>query len=112
MEAFDGVTAVIGAMGIAAVTSERAGLLIILSWLLVAAAGGFLFFAVRSLFLVAVAQRNRTSKGRSIVHDALWPSSYDQQGRDKLQRAGKSGLLSAACLVAFFIAALLLKYVQ
>lgn len=93
-------------------TSEDAGILIFMSWFLVAAAGLFLFFVVRSLYLTAIAQRNRKLERGLIVRGAFRLSSYDEQGRRHLRRAGAAGLFSLVALVAFLLVAKTLQYVQ
>jgi hypothetical protein len=93
-------------------TTERAMILVFLSGVLVAAAGLFLFFAGRFLFLTAIAQRHRITERRLIVRDAFRLSSYDEQGRNDLRRAGTAGLLSLASLVAFFLVAVTLQSCQ
>jgi hypothetical protein len=93
-------------------TTQRLMISIFLSWLLIAAAGCFVFFVIRLLFLTAIAQRHRNPNGRSIVRDTFRLSSYDEKGRSHLRRAGTSGLLSIAGLVAFFVVFAVLHFAQ
>lgn len=91
-------------------TNEGAMILIFLSWLLVVAAGSFLFFAARFLLLTAVAQRHRIPDRRLI--GAFRFSSYNEEGRNRVRRAGIAGLLSLVSLIAFFLAAVGLHATQ
>ena len=93
-------------------TSEDLGISIFLTWLLIAAAGLFLFFAARCLFLTAIAQRHRTLERRLIVRGVFRLSSYDEQGRSLLRRAGTAGLFSLVGVGAVYLVAATLHYVQ